>query len=291
VEYGATVATSTLGGGKGGTILLRGDRILVANGGSVDSTSLPHPGTRRPNGDAGDVTLVAEKSIEVRNPEFGVSRVSSFSLGSGAAGAVALHAPRIAIDAGAVVLGAPQIDVRDGGEVSAESAPDLGARLQLFSTGILKGLIGAVPDAASGDAGGVALEASHLVHLDAGHITTDNFFQFPDSVVSAASGNPDLSGTVEIHSPAVNLAGTLAELPASFLDAASQMRERCAARRSGERAGSFAVRGPGGIPAEPDGWLPAPLLPAAEAATSAAPGRPVLVASLSGPLLAHAACP
>ena len=62
-----------------------------------------------------------------------------------------------------------------------------------------------------------------------GHIqvTTDNFFQFPGSVVDASAGNPELSGTVEIHSPDVNLAGTLAPLPSTFLDAASLMRERC----------------------------------------------------------------
>jgi hypothetical protein len=110
-------------------------------------------------------------------------------------------------------------------------------------------------------------------------------------VVSVRGGTPELSGTVEIHSPDVNLAGTLAELPSSFLDAASLMRERCAARRSGERSGTFAVRGAGGIPAEPDGWLPAPLLPEADAATAAAAERPTLVASLPGPLLLHGACP
>jgi hypothetical protein len=49
---------------------------------------------------------------------------------------------------------------------------------------------------------------------------------------------------------------------------------------------------PGGIPAEPDGWLPAPLLPDAEAATTAvAPVPSTLVASFPGPLLTHAACP
>jgi large exoprotein involved in heme utilization and adhesion len=121
-------------------------------------------------------------------------------------------------------------------------------------------------------------------------ITTDNFLPFPGSEVDASAGNPALSGTVEIKSPDVNLAGTLAPLPSSFLDAASLMRERCAARRSGERAGSFAVSGPGGIPPEPDGWLPAPLLP--EAATSAAAPAPlVLLASPSAPLLAAGACP
>jgi large exoprotein involved in heme utilization and adhesion len=143
----------------------------------------------------------------------------------------------------------------------------------------------------------VILQLGSRVSAEAGtghggriQIAADNFIQFPGSVVSADSGVPELSGTVEIHSPDVNLAGTLAELPSSFLDAASLMRERCAARRSGERSGTFTVRGPGGIPAEPDGWLPAPLLPES-VATAAAPEQPTLVASLPGPLLLHAGCP
>ena len=69
------------------------------------------------------------------------------------------------------------------------------------------------------------------------------------------------------------------------------MRERCAARTSGERAGSFAVRGPGGIPAEPDGWLPAPVVLDAAATSAATAGPPALLASLAGPLLAPGACP
>jgi large exoprotein involved in heme utilization and adhesion len=280
----------------------------VQNGGQVNASSF---GT----GAAGSITVGASESIRVEGAGSGiVSRTGA----SGAGGDVALHAPRI--------------EITSGGRVSAESTPGLLEVEAIFAAFRDDHLLRPPPLVATGDAGKIALEASWLVHLDAGAITTsvgvatggniaidpvfvilergsrivaeagtghggqiqiaaDNFFGFPGSEVSAASGNPELSGTVEIHSPAVNLAGTLAVLPASFLDAALQMRERCAARRSGERAGSFAVRGPGGIPAEPDGWLPAPLLPDAEAATSAAPGRPVLVASLSGPLLAHAACP
>ena len=66
-------------------------------------------------------------------------------------------------------------------------------------------------------------------------------------------------------------------LPTSYLDAASLMRERCAARRSGERAGSFSVRGKGGIPAEPDGWLPGTVsfdaAPGGSANSDLPPGR------------------
>jgi large exoprotein involved in heme utilization and adhesion len=110
----------------------------------------------------------------------------------------------------------------------------------------------------------VILQNGSLIEARAGDgtggtiaITADNYFAFPGTVVSADADDPDLSGTVEVNTPDVNLAGALAELPSNPLDAASQMKEPCAARRSGERAGSFAVRAAEGIPPEPDGWLPA----------------------------------
>jgi hypothetical protein len=62
------------------------------------------------------------------------------------------------------------------------------------------------------------------------------------------------------------------------------MKEPCAARRSGERAGSFAVRGAEGIPPEPDGWLPATVAREGEAA----PGG---TSAEAWPLLAGATCP
>lgn len=64
----------------------------------------------------------------------------------------------------------------------------------------------------------------------------------PDGNVYVPSGNTDqvlrYDGTT--GGPDVNLAGTLAPLPSSFLDAASLMRERCAERRAGGE-----LRGPG----------------------------------------------
>jgi large exoprotein involved in heme utilization and adhesion len=82
-----------------------------------------------------------------------------------------------------------------------------------------------------------------------------------------ASSELGIDGTVEIHYPDVDLASALTALPAAFLDAASLLRERCAARRGGERAGSFAVRSVGGVPAEPDGALIALALPSTAAAS------------------------
>jgi large exoprotein involved in heme utilization and adhesion len=87
-------------------------------------------------------------------------------------------------------------------------------------------------------------------------ITSDLFFARGASLLDAsAPGGPLLSGRVEIHSPDVDLSGALTALPASFLDVSSLLHERCAARRSGARAGSFTVRGARGIAAEPDSPL------------------------------------
>jgi hypothetical protein len=62
---------------------------------------------------------------------------------------------------------------------------------------------------------------------------------------------------VEIHSPETDVAGTLASLPETFLEAAALMKERCAARRGGESSGSFVWTGRQGVSWSPDGMLPA----------------------------------
>jgi hypothetical protein len=79
-----------------------------------------------------------------------------------------------------------------------------------------------------------------------------------DVTVGGCPGGPAFSGTVDIHSPDVDLAGALVPLPESFLDASSLMRERCAARGDGGAAGSFVVRDRTGIAPGPDQLLAAP---------------------------------
>jgi len=212
--------------------------------------------------------------------------------------------------AGSIALGTNEVPVEelrlDAGRIATSAGPAAGGEITIQATRLVE-LDHASEITASTGAGrgGVITIDPDLVLLKHGSeitaganegaggfigITADHFVGFPGTLVSAISQNQELSGTVEIHSPDVNLAGTLAELPTNFLDAASLMRERCAARKSGERVGSFAVRGAGGIPAEPDGWLPAPLLSDPGEATAAS-DPPILLASASGPLLLARGCP
>lgn len=55
----------------------------------------------------------------------------------------------------------------------------------------------------------------------------------------------------------INLSGSLTVLPAKYLDASALLRDRCAAL-SDEKTSSLVAAGRGGMPAEPDDYLPSP---------------------------------
>jgi large exoprotein involved in heme utilization and adhesion len=71
-------------------------------------------------------------------------------------------------------------------------------------------------------------------------ITSDFFFQSPDSIVDASS-EFSVSGTVEIDSPDIDILGGLTELPAGFFDAAALLTTPCA-ERSGAEVSRLIVR-------------------------------------------------
>ena len=87
-------------------------------------------------------------------------------------------------------------------------------------------------------------------------IVSDYFLASPDSRVQASS-QLGISGTINITAPDVDLRGSLIVLPSNYLDATSLMRDRCAAL-SDEKASSLVVVGRGGMPIEPDDFLPSP---------------------------------
>jgi large exoprotein involved in heme utilization and adhesion len=85
-------------------------------------------------------------------------------------------------------------------------------------------------------------------------ITADNLILSPDSVINAEAGDEGIDGTVVVSTPEVDLSGGLVVLQGALLDAASQLRERCGARRD-IGASSFTGVGRGGLPPTPDGPL------------------------------------
>ena len=63
-----------------------------------------------------------------------------------------------------------------------------------------------------------------------------------------------------IQAPVTSLSGTLAPLPQAFVNVAALLPARCAARLSGGQTSSLVLGGRYGLPAEPGGVLPSPLV-------------------------------
>ena len=269
VANGAIVSSATVyGGGAGGGVSLSGDRIRILGGGLVGATSIPF-GVRADSGDAGSVTLTARESIEIAGQHADapaqrsgvgsnvIERQAGLSGTGGArAGLVTLTAPSIRIDGGDVLASAPD---SDGGEIS------------IFARDRLHLIDGRIDASVSGGTGGnvtieptiLILENGSVISAAAGaggtggriQITAQNLFMFPGSAITASAGPAGIDGTVEIHSPEVDLSGSLQALPAAYQDPSALLRQRCAARRGGERAGSFTLRETAGVQPDPDGWL------------------------------------
>jgi hypothetical protein len=214
-----------------------------------------------------------------------------------APGAVSIRAGRLVMTEGSQVLAenkstVPSADPDEPGpgSISVDASEYVRVDASLLSvntTSANAGSITVVADALTISEGGFIAAGSFGSGAGGNiQIPADNYCAFPGSVVDASS-DLGIDGIVEVHAPDVDLAGKIAALPSSFLDAASLMRERCAARRSGECAGSFAVRGNGGIPAEPDGWLPATVAFDSASGPTPALGQPSVASS---PLLTPCNC-
>ena len=80
-----------------------------------------------------------------------------------------------------------------------------------------------------------------------------------NSVVSASSAL-SAPGTIDVQARVTNVSGSLAQLPESVLQAAALLRAACAARLSAGKTSSLVVAGREGLPLEPGGVMPSPLV-------------------------------
>src|SRR5574341_829279 len=80
-----------------------------------------------------------------------------------------------------------------------------------------------------------------------------------NSVVSASSAL-STPGTIAIEATVTDVSGGLTQLPTAPLEAAALMRASCAARLAGGKTSSLVVAGREGLPLDPSGLLPSPLV-------------------------------
>ncbi len=160
--------------------------------------------------------------------------------------------------------------VMDGGTVSTQAVTSDGGNIKLTAPNIVRlndSQITTSVESGVGGGGNINIDPQFVI-LDNSQVTAnafggpggnilivaDQFLATPDSVVQASSAQ-SIQGTVQIDAPDTDIAAAIAQLPESFLDASALLPARCAARSGGSES-SFVVAGRGGVPNDPDGYLP-----------------------------------
>ncbi len=215
---GSSISTTTLGDGKGGDIFLSAaGRVEILNGGEVTADSLG--GT----GDTGSIEVNAGTDIFINN-----GTISTRAL-TASGGNIKLTAPNI------VQLNKSEITT------SVAGGTGTGGNVSIDPQFVILNNSNITANAFGGPGGNI-------------NIVANNFIPSADSRISASSAL-STPGTIAIESPENDIAGAIAQLPQEIVDVSALLPERCAARRAGAES-SFTVAGRGGVPMDPDGYLP-----------------------------------
>jgi filamentous hemagglutinin family protein len=212
------ISAVTYGSGNGGTILLQMDNLRMDNA-SISAKSSD-------TGTGGNITLYADNSIRLS----GGSTITTETLMSDG-GNIEIRAPQLVSLLESAVTTSVQGGLGNGGNISIDPQ---------FITLIASSVIA---NAYGGNGGNIGMVSNY-------------FLASPLSIVQASS-QLGISGTVNITAPDIDLSGSLTVLPAQYLDASALLRDRCAAL-SDEKASSLVIAGRGGMPTEPDDFLPSP---------------------------------
>ena len=298
LDSGGSISSSTRTPGAGGRIELVGERVSLAGGALISAES----STSANAGKAGDVSIVASGSVDIA----GSSITSAADHAAG--GSIAIQGREVRLADGAL-LSAKSSGSGDAGSITIVASETLRSANSVIST-----------EATAADGGNISVAARHMVWLTGSRITTsvqsgtgsggnisidpqfvilqgssitanafggpggnitivaDNYFADPASVVQASSvlSTP---GRVQIQSPENTVAEDIAQLPRELLDASRLLRGECSARRAGTPS-SFGVTGRGGVPIDPDGYLPS--FAATGAPVAGAAASPGVALAMSG---------
>ncbi len=276
--------------GEGGTIAVRASRsvLLAGRGGDDEFARLSTFSQRASRGGAG--------SIEVTSPEIVITDGAGIAVtteGEGSGGDIRLSAGQLSMAGGALLSAssesttAPAGDIRvettgsvrldSGSSIAANTGIATGGNVRIRSGGTMLALADTAirADAAilGGTGGQVVIEAPLLLRAASNEITAD------------APGGPEFQGTVEIRSPVIDLEAATRPPTPAFLDATALLGDRCAARRSGDRSGSFHASRYRRYPASEDGSLLAfgALDSVEQPPESATPGEGVTQLASRGP--------
>jgi len=275
---GSIVTTSTFGDGNAGDILLRANRVDIQNGGSVRSESGGMLGDQllAGGGRGGNVNITAP---QVNLLDGGSVSANSRGTADALAGNVNIVTDNLAMKGGSSIT--TQSLLADGGNIAITSTGS-GSLVYLLDSQITTSVQSGVGSGGNITIGSGARPVDSVV-LNGSQIRADAFggpggnigifadtFLTSDSLVSASSAL-STPGTIDIQARFTNLSGNIAQLPETVVQAAALLRAACAARLSAGKTSSLVVAGREGVPLEPGGVMPSPLI--AESLTDLGPSR------------------
>jgi filamentous hemagglutinin family protein len=278
VLAGGAISSSTNTPGRGGNIDVTADRVSLLGSAliSADSTT----STRA--GNAGDISIEARESIHI-----GASSVTT-AADRAAGGAIRIAANQIQLADGAIVSAkssgtgnAGSINIIAGdtllmrnSTVSTEATLADGGNVMLIAptrVHLIDSTLSTSVGTGQGKGGNISIDPEFVI-LDRSQIRADAFggpggsigisadvFLTQDSVLSASS-TLSTPGTIDIQARITDVSGNVGRLPESAPVTAPILRASCAARLAGGSISTLVVAGREGLPPEPGGMLPSPLL-------------------------------
>ncbi len=243
------LASFTLNSGDAGDVTVSTKRLTIGNGGFVESgvltssTSLGAPAPGSGTGDGGNLLVNASESIEVFgvNPlNFDPSALNTFTFGSGNAGETTVNTPRLIVrdggqvssqtaaegNAGRITVNAPEIIV-SGQEPNTEAPAEISANAFLFDEEIRDDFF--LPDFPTGNSGELIINSEQITVTEGGrlavqndgtgnagnlNISADSILLDNEGTISAASKS-DVGGNIILEANNIFLLGNSAATAAA----------------------------------------------------------------------------
>jgi filamentous hemagglutinin family protein len=241
---GMPISTTTATSGDGGNLHLMAQSIHLESGSSIQSAS-------ESRARAGTIQMITQGEIQFANQSFLSTSAPQSSGGD------------IRIDAGGEVH-------LTHSKITAQAGPGGGGNINVSAPVLIYLLDSTLTAQAAGDGGNLTVDPSYFIlnssglisrssSANGGNITIRSDVFLQSSSFIDASAPFGLPGTVSVSAPEIDLSASLVGLPGNLLDVGAQLQPDCAVRLT-SKLSSFVVRGRGGLPIHPGGFLPSALL-------------------------------
>lgn len=278
VTDGGQINSSALAAGDGGNITVRAHDVTISGASPLGVSFDSAIGSQtNGSGNAGDV-VVMTRHLDVGDWGF----VTTDTTEAGAGGNIRVTAETLSLVGGSISAAstgtgiAGNIDLEIGttfesvqGIVSAAANQADGGNITLGANKMVYLTDSSIETAVRGGAGAggnitidpqfVILKNSRISANAFGgpggniSITAGSFIATPDSSITASSVQ-NIAGSIVLESPENDIAGSISQLPQSFLDAGALLPAVCSARRAEEQSSFVVARR--GVAINPDGYLP-----------------------------------